>query len=291
MNEATRWRFALAQKIAAAYARNPNARVVMIAGSVGRGTADRYSDIEVDVYYDRPPTVAERVAMVEDCGGVMDKLDEDEDEWEEQMFLGGFHAASSTFLISTMERYMAEVVDQCLISPSAQVRLYSLRHAVPVKDEGLIKPWLAKAAAYPDGLVHAMLATYLPFRGFWYAEDMLAARDDRLLLYDIFVRIERQVLGALLGLNRLYMPTPDHMKHMDEMIGEMRFKPAKLSNRLKQAFQLEPSQGVQSLKEVIAEVLTLVEQHVPEFDTASYRANFEKRRQVWDEPPKIVEAR
>lgn len=285
MNSATAWRLALARKIAASYARNPNARVVMIAGSVGRGRADRYSDIEVDVYYERPPTEAERIAGVEGCGGVVDKFDEDEDEWEEQMFLGGFHAATSTFLTSTMERYLAEVVDQHQIAPSAQTRLYSLQHALPVKGEAQIEAWRAKAAAYPDGLAHAMLREYLPFRGFWYAEEMLAARDDRLLLYDIFVWVERQILGALLGLNRLYMSTPDHMKHMDEMIGEMSLKPAGLSARLKEAFRLEPVQGVQSLKEIITEILALVEQHIPAFDTAPYRANFEKRRQVWDEPP------
>lgn len=285
MNPATTWRLALAQKIAASYAQNPNARVVMIAGSVGRGTADRYSDIEVDVYYEKPPTEAERIAGVEGCSGVVDKFDEDEDEWEEQMFLDGFHAATSTFLISTMERYLAEVVDQYQIAPSAQTRLYSLQHALPVKGETQSQQWLAKAAAYPEGLVHTMLQEYLPFRGFWYAEEMLAARDDLLLLYDIFVRVERQILGALLGLNRLYMSTPDHMKHMDEMIGEMPLKPANLSPRLKQAFRLEPVQGVQSLKEIIAEILGLVEQHVPTFDTTPYQANFGKRRQVWDEPP------
>jgi hypothetical protein len=201
------------------------------------------------------------------------------------MFLGGFHAASSTFLASTMERYLAEVVEQGQLAPSAQTRLYSLQHAIPVKGEAQIEQWQAKAAAYPDSLVQTMLKEYLPFRGFWYAEEMLAAWDDRLLLYDIFVRIERQILGALLGLNRLYMPTPDHMKHMDEMIGEMRLKPANLSTRLKQAFQLESPAGVHSLKEIITEILTLVEQHLPGFDTAPYRANFKKHRQVWDKSP------
>jgi len=33
-----------------------------------------------------------------------------------------------------------------------------------------------------------MLKEHLQFRGFWYAEDMLVARDDLLLLYDIFVQ-------------------------------------------------------------------------------------------------------
>ena len=123
MADATAWRLALAQRIAAAYARQPNAHVVMVAGSVGRGRADRNSDIEIDVYYARPPTEQERIAAVAACGGVVEALAEDDDEWEEQMVLDDVHAATRTFLIATMERYLTEVVDRVEIAPPAQVRL------------------------------------------------------------------------------------------------------------------------------------------------------------------------
>ncbi len=285
INEATRWRFALAEQIAAAYAHDPNAEVVMIAGSVGRGTADRYSDIEVDVYYTRPPTEDERRAAVARCGAALELLDEDADEWEEQMSLGGFHAASSTFLVATMDRYLMQVVDRGEIAPLAQVRLHSLQHAVTVKGAALMQQWRSTAAAYPQQLMYAMLHEHLPFRGFWYAEEMLAARDDVLLLYHLFVEVEQHILGALLGLNRLYLPTPDHMKGMDEMIRAMQIKPVDLAVRLKHAFRIAPVAGVQLLKVLIAETLTLVETHVPEFDTMPYRANFDRQRQVWDAPP------
>jgi len=285
MTEAAKWRFKLAEKIAASYARNPKTEVVMIAGSVGRGSADRFSDIEVDVYYSEPPTEKERIAAVEECGGTLKMLDQDDDEWEEQMLFGDFSAASSTFLVETMERYLTQVVDRCEIAPSAQVRLYSLQHSVPTKGESRVEGWRARAEAYPQGLVSAMLRENLPFHGFWYAEEMLAARGDLLLLYDIFVRVERQILGALLGLNRIYMPTPDHIKWMDEMIGSMKFKPDDLSERLKRAFRIKPEVAVRELREIIAEVLTLVEKRLPDFDTAPYRANFAKGRGAWDKPP------
>lgn len=284
-NHATRWRFALAERIVAAYASNPNVVVAMIAGSVGRGTADRYSDIEVDVYYNRPPTEQERIAAVERCGGVVEQLAEDDDEWEEQMLVGGFHASSSTFLVSTMERYLHEVVDQYQIAPSAQVRLFSLQNSVTIKGTEMVEQWRKRAAAYPQGLTEAMLHENLPFDGFWYAEEMLAARDDRLLLYRIFVRIGQQIIGALLGLNRIYMPTPDHLKWMDETIAALQIKPNDLSARLKHAFSIEPSAGVALLKELIGETLTLVETHLPNFDSQPYRANFERIRPVWDAPP------
>ncbi len=206
MHDATRWRMALAKRIAALYARHPNARVVMVAGSVSRGCADRYSDIEIDVYYDRPPTETERIAAVEGCGATVTLLDEDADEWEEQMNIGGFYAHSSTFLVQTMERYLTEVVEACQISPLAQVRLSSLQHAVTIKGATQVQQWREKANLYPLGLTIAMLKANLPFEGFWYAEKMLAARDDLLPLYDIFVKVERQILWALLGLNRIYFP-------------------------------------------------------------------------------------
>ncbi len=130
-----------------------------------------------------------------------------------------------------------------------------------------------------------MLRENLPFHGFWYAEEMLAARDDLLLLYDVFVRVEQQILCALLGLNRLYLPVPGTLKGMDEVIAALRLKPADLSARLKGAFHLEPLAGVASLKAVIAETLALVETHLPEFDIRPYRDNFAKQRPAWDAPP------
>ena len=145
--------------------------------------------------------------------------------------------------------------------------------------------WRAKAAAYPEGLTHAMLKKHLPFRGFWYDEEMLAARDDLLILYDIFVQVEQQILCVLLGLNRIYLPTPDNIKWMDEVIAAMSIKPRDLSERLKGAFHMEPKDGVRELKAIISEMLALVETHLPQFDTTSYRNNLTESRPAWDRPP------
>lgn len=285
MNEASRWRFAFAERIAASYARNPKVRAIQVAGSVGRGVADRYSDIEIDIYYAEPPTEAERIAAVEGCGAVLDSLDQDEDEWEEQMLLDGVHAATSTFLVSTMERYLHQVVDEGKIAPDAQTRLYSLQHALPLMGEELVERWREKAAAYPPRLTHNMLAANLPFHGFWYAEEMLVARGDVLLLYRSFVEVGRQMIGALLGLNRQYLSTPDGIKWMDETLAALPIKPADCAARIKAAFREEPVEGVRILKALIAETLDLVDLHVPDFDTAPYRANFNRHRQIWDGPP------
>jgi hypothetical protein len=286
MNEASAWRRDLGRQIGRAYAANPNVAAVMIAGSTGRGTADRYSDLELDIYWHAPPTEAERRAAATAAGGTAIALAEDPDEWEEQMDLGGFHAATSAFLVSTMERYLHTVLEDYSTDPAAQMRLYSVLHAQPLTGGDLIAGWQARAAAYPPPLAEAMLRENLDFDGFGYAEEMFAARDDVLVLYDSFCRIGRQILGALLGLNHIYLPNPT-FKSMNELIDEMRVTPPDLAARLRGAFRVPPPDGVRELHRLCAEVFTLVELHVPTLDLAPYRAQLARRRGAWDAPPPL----
>jgi len=282
MNEASQWRFALARRIGQAYTANPKAMVVMVAGSTGRGTADCYSDLEIDVYWSEPPTDEERrTAAVGSGGTLLELFDYEDDEWSEEISVGGFHVGTSTFLVETMERYLTEVIDKFSMAPLPQMRLYSLQHAIPLVGTDLVELWRSKAAAYPTELTHAMLRKNLVFRGFGYAEEMLAARNDVLLLYDIFCQVEQQILSALLGLNRIYLPNPG-FKSMDELIAEMQITPPDLSVRLKQAFRLPPTEGVQLLHGVIQDVFALVETWLPEFDATPYREKVQQRRGVWE---------
>jgi hypothetical protein len=278
---------ALAQRVGASYARNPNALVVMVAGSVGRGTADRYSDLELDVYYAEPPSEAERVAAVEGAGAELEGLGEDELEWEERFAFDGFPVHTSTFLASTMERFLRQVIEEFSIELEPQTRLFSLLNGVTLKGDEQVARWRARAAHYPEGLQRAMLAGHLDFSQFRYAADMHAARDDGLVLYDLFVATARQLLGALLGLNRIYLPTFEYLKRMDEWIGLMALKPPELSARLKRAFRLGPEAGVAELEALVAETIALVDGHVPELDTAPIRASG-KQRSGWVAPPAVT---
>ena len=284
MNDANKWRLELAERIAASYARNPKSKAIMIAGSVGRLSADKFSDIEIDVYYSEPPTESERISMVEGCGGTLILLDEDEDEWEEQMQFNGFPAHTSTFLVDTVGKYITQVVDRCEIAPLAQVRLHSLMHSRPVKGEDLIKTWRGKCRSYPDGLVLAMLSHYLCFQDFWKKKESLLGREDHPALYGILVEVERRILGALHGLNRIYLPSPDHLKRLDEMIGFMRIKPNNLGRRLRSVFQMDPPSGVGEIEKIIYELLNLIEGSLPNFDTTPLRAR-SKGGASWERSP------
>ena len=56
------WRMEVAGRAAQAYAGNGKLAALTAAGSVGAGLADRFSDLELDCYWFRPPTDGERLA-------------------------------------------------------------------------------------------------------------------------------------------------------------------------------------------------------------------------------------
>ena len=50
-NQASQWRAALARQVAPFIAANPDVQAIMLAGSTSRGNADRYSDVEIGVFW------------------------------------------------------------------------------------------------------------------------------------------------------------------------------------------------------------------------------------------------
>src|SRR5204863_7304282 len=74
LNGASQWRLAIARGVAASYAHNPAVAAIVGGGSTGRGHADRFSDIEVGVFWFRPPTDEERRSAAEGTGGYVHRI-------------------------------------------------------------------------------------------------------------------------------------------------------------------------------------------------------------------------
>ena len=64
------WRMAVARRAAGAYEGNRNLAALAVAGSVGAGLADRFSDLELDGSWIGPPTGRDRVAPVHGRGAL-----------------------------------------------------------------------------------------------------------------------------------------------------------------------------------------------------------------------------
>ena len=71
MNDASRWRIAVARRVEACYRQDSRVRAFMIGGSVSRGLADRYSDLEIGVFWTTTPSPEERQTFLTGYDGVM----------------------------------------------------------------------------------------------------------------------------------------------------------------------------------------------------------------------------
>ncbi len=201
-------RVAVAEAMAERYAASDGVAAVLLAGSVARGLADARSDVEVDVYWKRAPTDAERRAVVDDAGWEWVYAEVDEHEWADGLRLDGVKVDVSQFVTTTIDGYL-DALREGDTEPELQVRATALLDGRALAGESLIEAWRARLAPYPEALALAMLDQALPPRPVERLE-MLVARDDPVLLTRDVVEGVHGLLDALFAVNRTYVPHPFH---------------------------------------------------------------------------------
>jgi hypothetical protein len=75
----------------------------------GRGTADEWSDLELDIYWHAPPTDDDRRRPIERLDGRIERFwdfSEHEEEWGEEYALGDLGVSISSFLVDSARRFI-----------------------------------------------------------------------------------------------------------------------------------------------------------------------------------------
>jgi predicted nucleotidyltransferase len=315
MNEATAWRRALAQRIAAIYGKNSKVASVALAGSVARGWADRHSDIELDVYWhapltmedrvealteagsqidifwDQPPAEAEYQQIFERTGGHISQLwpyVPEENEWSEHYYVHGVNIGISSFLTTTIDNYLRDALDRSVTDDEQQMRLAALRHAVPLYGAEVIEAWQARTLYFPRALAVALVQAQLGRDEAWWASDMWVERGAHLALMQLFCHMQEKILRILLAVNGIYMPDP-RFKWAGKLIEQMTIKPPDLALRMEQIFEEPSTLAATKMQQLMEETLALVKRHLPEIDVAFAERWLRQRRAVWDQAPATVD--
>lgn len=268
----------LAEIVAPAYAANPKVAAVLLAGSVARGTADRFSDIEIDIFWHDPPTDEDRMEPIRRSGWTLLYQHVDENEWADGFYIAGIKVDTSQFLVATLDRWLEDVAERADMEVEKQIRITAIQHGQPLYGAPQIEGWRARAAEYPAALGRAMVAEHLMFPSRELLE-MFAERDNTLMLHRSLVDIAQRILDVLTALNRLYLPHPYH-KWLDWEIGQMRVAPPRLASRLRETLRAEPRAAAEQIAGLIEETFALVERHMPDFDTAPAKSEFELHRVI-----------
>lgn len=293
MNAASKWRYELTRPIAAIYAANPNAAAVILGGSTARGHADRYSDVELGVFWHQAPTDDDRQAAAQAIGAAdyrLHPLYEPEQVWSDDLFLGRAHpeAPNSGLLLEVVhytvahyENILRAVLVDCDPDPVKQNLVAGVVDGLALHNPALIGQWQARAADYPPGLAEAVVRENAQIDHFWRWE-MWLARDNPLLLHLQWAQVQQQLLHVLLGLNQVYY---FGFKWLEEVDRRLAHKPQDLLPRLRQVSQLPPAEAAQALARLVEETYDLVEAHLPAVDVDWLRKVFRYQRTAWDRRP------
>ncbi|MGZ0153615.1 hypothetical protein ACXJJ3_41560 [Kribbella sp. WER1] len=284
MSEATAWRRGMVRPVLEAYAGVAGVDAVMMCGSTARGDADRWSDVEVAVFWGRPPGVDARTAI---AGAAEVRM---VGPWSDHVYLGA--PRPDGLLVEVMHNLSATLEDllEGLMAGSADGATLDLvsgivegREIVGRRVE-LVAEWQRRVQAYPRALAIAVVRHQGAIEQFWRWR-MLVERDNPLLLAREFMRICSQFLSVLQALNGRYCGHASAFKRLDSMERQLTIAPPHLAARLRSVFQLPTAEGAEVLRTLVEETYDLVEAELPEVEVDVLRANFRSERRPLDAPP------
>jgi hypothetical protein len=257
-------RRAIAERVAAECAACAGVRAVLLSGSVARGLDDDWSDIELMVFWDGEPTESSRRGLpgLQTCW----EYDEDNDEWADDLLVGGVEAQVSHKTVAGAESWIAACVEAADPDLTKQDFVALVRYGVPLHGSELIAAWRSATDHYPDALRLAMVKEHLNFRSDWHRRKLLD-RGELLPLYTDLLDSARNVYLVLLGLNGVWFP---HLgfKWLRQTAAGLTVAPPDLAARLDTVFAGAPGVAVRAVGELIAETLSLVEERLPETGAA-----------------------
>jgi predicted nucleotidyltransferase len=277
MNQHVEWRLRLARELALRIHQFPGVAAIVVGGSVARGWADEYSDLELPVFWESLPDDATRLALAQSLEA--DFLYEyNGPSGEDQLLLRGFQfdlwhntiALEETVIKAVLEEFSTDLGDSNFMD--------TVRTCIPLYGEEIIRNWQKRVQEYPPGLAMRVISEQLP--NFSAAQLRLAGqRDNPIDFYDHLCRLQQEVFLVLLALNRQYFPA---YKWMYRRLATMELKPANVSIRMQRMFTLPYSQATDNMQNLLVETLDLVDQQLPQIDTKAARLKliYQRRPQI-----------
>lgn len=278
----------IAQEIASHYADHPGVWAVLLGGSVARGWADRWSDIELTVCWEAMPSQDVRTDLAAIIGGEGRRaypVDPDIRTHEEEFTYHREKIDLAHMETAAIAAILDEVTVQCDPSLRKQACVAGLRDAIAFAGDELPQAWQLRAAIYPDELRRTMIERNLVFGPHWWLE-MLAERNDLLPLYDILCRIERALMGIVAALNATYL-AGDAFKWSARQAAGFPIAPADFAGRLQLVLRAPPVDAVRVAGALIAEIFELIGEHAPEVAIDGALARFSSLRATQVSAPRL----
>lgn len=271
MNQHGKWRLELAQNLSRQLSEFSGIRAVAAGGSVARGYADAYSDLELLVYWNHQPDAETRLAVF-NCLNAERRYPKMDIGYDSAYLIAGFPVDVWHRTMEQEEAAADKVLNGFSTDLDAGNVLDTIRFAIPLYGVDYLEPIKECVEQYPDGLAVEFLKRFLPhfhLRQLLYA----ARRDNPTAFYSILNSILDGLFLVLLALNRSYFPT---YKWFYKRLAELPVVPEQIDFRLRQLYVESPLSAVKQLTAILEETVALAERLYPQVDTAFVRYGLEQ---------------
>lgn len=283
MTPATDSRLRAARMIAAGYATDSAVTTVLCGGSTGRGHADRWSDLEIGVFWSEPPEEQRRRQVITELGGRDLRLfdyDVVERQWfDEWWFEGGAEKGLLVEVVHMTEADADVLLDSLLAAHDVRPGL--LAFAAALADgrtlAGNSNSLTARVRDYPTPVAAAVIGRHGQIDHFWRWR-MYLERKDIHGLRGHFAAVTSALTHVLCALNRRWWPGG---RWQPRVLADLPIAPSLPVTRLAEVDQLPPAEGAARLARLVEETYDLVAEHLPEVDIDRLRAIFRFARAPW----------
>ncbi|MGE5374177.1 MAG: DUF4037 domain-containing protein [Bacteroidota bacterium] len=238
-------------------------KAIIIAGSVARGYADEYSDIELPIFWDPLPDDVTRHAIASALNAEF-LYAYDGPAHEDQLLIDGVQVDLWDVSTTHQEEILDGVLHRHHFDLGALNALDTIRSCIPLYGHEIVRKWKLLAQEYPDQLAEKIMQEHLA--AFSIGElFILAKRDNPTAFYSRLSFLQQEAFLVLLALNRRYFPT---FKWLYPSLESMEVKPEGICRRFRRAYKAPYREAIKDTKSILEEIVHLVERQFPQMDTA-----------------------
>jgi hypothetical protein len=275
LNEHSAWRLELARRYIRPYAERT--AIAVLGGSVAQGIADRWSDVDTLVYWDeidrdwletpRAAAGGGRFTWVEHYPG---------NACLEQYRFGTVRADVAHVRLGWLDELIEGTLSGESFDTTSLDVLRGVQEAIVLFGAERYEPIRERVLEFPDALRRAMVEANLAFTPSWIYDGMGRDRGDLVVFYEYVLATIRSLVGVLAGLNRVYV-APEKLKRVGAVVARMEIVPTEAAARLEALLDLPREEVRAELDDLVGRTLDLVDEHLPEVDTA-------RARRLWSLP-------
>lgn len=239
----------------------PELLAMAIGGSVSRGQADAFSDLELLCFWDIFPDVDTRQKLVDSIGADL-IFPIDDDQNEDNLILKDIQIDILHNTVDYYDNMIEDAWEFHLADYQTLGFLDTITYTYPLFGEDILNAWKEKTEIYPRELAINVIFDNLVKLHNGNIE-LYIQRDNPTEYYAQMVSIQRKLFNILSAINKSYA---GGYKWMYSELEAMKIAPVNVSIRFKEMFTINKFEAVEDLYALVFETLILVKQQFPEVD-------------------------